>query len=379
MKGFTNTNIYVEGKGIIKTSLEIENGKIKSIGKFKDGVELPDNLIVVPGFIDQHIHGANHSDSMYPTKKDILNIATSITQDGVTGFLPTTMTQSIENINKALENIKKYIEEGVEEGAEVLGIHLEGPFVSKKQKGAQPEEYILEASVDAFKKFQKVSGGNIKIVTLAYEENGKELTQYLKSKKIVASLGHTDATYAIASEAVKNGATSFTHCYNAMKGLHHRDAGTLGAAMLHDEAYVELICDLIHVSAPAIKILYKQKPKDKFILVTDSMEAKHLPDGKYQLGGQDVYVRDGAARLETGNLAGSVLKMNEAIRNCKETLEISLEEAIDFATINPARNLNISNKKGSIKVGKDADFAIIDQDLNVYETIRAGKTIYKKQ
>ena len=379
MKGFTNTNIYVEGKGIVKTSLEIEKGKIKTIGKFKDGIELPDNLIVVPGFIDQHIHGANHSDAMYPTEKDILNIATSITQDGVTGFLPTTMTQSVENINKALDNIRKYIEKGVEEGAEVLGIHLEGPFVSVKQKGAQPEEYILECSVDAFKKFEKISGNNIKIVTLAYEENGKELTQYLKSKNIVASLGHTSASYDVAAEAVKNGATSFTHCYNAMKGLHHRDAGTLGAAMLHDEAYTELICDLIHVSGPAIKILYKQKPKDKMILVTDSMEAKHLLDGKYQLGGQDVYVKDGAARLESGNLAGSVLKMNDAIRNIKNTLNISLEEAIDFATINPARNLSIDNKKGSIKVGKDADFVIIDKDLNVYETIRAGKTVYKRQ
>ena len=213
MKGFTNCNIYVEGLGIVKTSLEIKDGMINKIGEFAGGIVLPDNLYVIPGFVDQHVHGGNHSDAMYPTQDDILNISKTVATEGVTSFLATTMTQSEENIIKALKNINTYIENQYSERAQVLGIHLEGPFISKKFKGAQPEEYIIPCDVETYKRYEKASGGHIKIVTLAYEENGKELTKYLVKNNVVVSLGHTDATAKDVYEAVENGATCATHCY----------------------------------------------------------------------------------------------------------------------------------------------------------------------
>lgn len=371
--------IYVEGKGIVETTVSIKDGKIVAIGETKgEFLELDKNQILVPGFVDKHIHGANHSDSMYPSEKDILNIANTVAKEGVTSFLATTMTQSIDNINKALKNLNDYIGKNISEGAEVIGIHLEGPFINKMFKGAQPEEYILDCNVDQFKKFEEISGNNIKQVTLAYEQNGKDLTKYLASKNIVASLGHTNATAKEVLEAAANGATSLTHSYNAMKPLHHREAGTIGGALLADNMYLEVISDLIHVSPEAIQILYRIKGKEKLIVVTDAMEAKHLPDGKFQLGGQDVFVKGNEARLESGALAGSVLLMNNGLRNIKKVLGVTLEETIDFATINPARNIYVDDKKGSIKVGKDADFAVIDEDFNVYKTIRGGNVIFSK-
>lgn len=379
IKGFKNCNIYVEGKGVTRTSLGIDNGKIQSIGKSGDNFEtLDEKLIVVPGFIDKHIHGANNSDSMYPTYKDIQNISLTLASEGITSYLPTTMTQSVSEIDKALANIRNYIEKNVIEGAQVLGIHLEGPFISKKFKGAQPEEYIIPCDVKMFRHFQDQSGNHIRMVTLAYEENGQELSEYLARNNILASIGHSNATADEVLEAVHHGVTSLTHSYNAMRGLHHREAGTIGGAMLADEIYCELIADLIHVSEPAIRILYRIKGKDRIVLVTDAMEAKHLPDGIYKLGGQDVYVKDNAARLENGALAGSTLQMQNAVRNVMKVLNLTLEDAVDLATINPARNLKIDSDKGSIRVGKDADFAVIDRDLNVYMTVRGGRVIYTK-
>lgn len=378
MKGFKNCNIYVEGKGIVKSNLEVENGKIASFNAVDGALELDDKYIVVPGFIDRHIHGANNSDSMYPTLKDIRNICATVASEGVSTFLPTTMTQTVENICKALENIANYIETENDKGAYVLGMHLEGPFISKKHKGAQVESCIIPCSVEKFQIFEKASHGYIKEVTMAYEENGKELANYLHSKGIVASIGHTDATCAEVIEASKNGVTSATHTYNAMKGLHHREAGTVGGVFLCDSIYSELICDLVHVSSDAIKVLYKIKGQDKITLITDGIEAKHLPDGKYKLGGQDVYVKVKEARLADGTLAGSTLKMNDAIRNMQGVIGLSMEKAIDLATINPARVLGIDNQKGSIALGKDADFAIIDKDYNVYMTVSNGRVVFDK-
>lgn len=375
--GFKNANVYVEGKGIIKTSLLVKDGKIASFENDK-GMELGEDMIVVPGFIDKHIHGANHSDSMYPTQKDIKNIAETIASEGVSTFLPTTMTQTKENIDKALKNIRTYIESKPKTGSFVLGIHLEGPFISKLYKGAQVESCIVPCSVEEFKHFQEVSGNNIKEVTMAYEENGKELANYLYQNKIIASIGHTNATSEQVIEASLNGVTSATHTYNAMKGLHHRGAGTVGGVMLCDKIYSELICDLVHVCPDAIRVLYKIKGQDRICLITDGIESKHLPDGEYALGGQKVIVKGKEARLEDGTLAGSTLKMNDAIRNIKDVLKISLEKAVDLATKNPALNLGIYDMKGSIALGKDADFAVIDKDLNVYMTVSNGNVIYKR-
>ena len=378
IKGFKNSWILTE-EGLVKTNLIIENGLIKSIGEevVEGLIELSEDKIVIPGFIDQHIHGAAGSDAMDGTKEDLSKIACALAKEGTTAFLATTMTQSQENIDKALTAVKEYIEESPESGAEILGVHLEGPFISKDFIGAQPLEYVAEPKVEVFKHYEEVSGNTIKLVSMAVEvEGASELVSYLASKGIVASIGHSNAKYADVEAAIKAGASNVTHTYNAQKPIHHREVGTVGSAMLFDELNCEAICDGIHLSGPAIKLLWKNKPVDKFTLITDAMRAKHMPDGVSELGGQVVIVKNGEARLENGTLAGSVLRMNNAVKNVMGFLGTDLATTVKYASCNPAKNLGVYDKMGSIKVGKLANFAIVDKDVNVYQTIRCGKVIY---
>lgn len=375
MFGFKNSNIYIEGKGIIKTNLQIKENKFSSFDYLDELEELNDKYIIVPGFIDEHIHGSNNSDTMDATNKALDNISTSIIKEGVTSFLATTMTMSKDKISSSLENIANYKNEN---GANILGIHLEGPFISPNFSGAQNKNEIIKPTRELILEYINKSNNKIKIITIAPENCDKDIYHLLKENNIVISAGHTNATSNDIKEAINEGLSLTTHTYNAMKGLHHREIGTVGAALLYDELACELICDLHHVSEDAIRLLYKNKPKDKLILITDSMEAKFLDDGNYSLGGQPVIVKNGTARLENDTLAGSILHMNDAIRNLKNVCNLSLEEAIDKATINPAKNLKIDNIKGSINIGKDADFIIIDKDLNIYRTYVNGKLVYKK-
>lgn len=376
MKGFKNTWIVTE-KGLEKTSLTYDE-KFVTIEKNEEGLqELPEEYVVVPGFIDEHVHGAAGSDAMDGTMEDLGKIANALASEGTTAFLATTMTQSPENITKALKAVKAYRELSPESGAEILGVHLEGPFISKDFVGAQPIEYVAKPSVEVFKKYQDASGDCVRIVTLAPEVEGStELIKYLVSQNIVASIGHTNATYADVKKAVEAGATNLTHTYNAMKPLHHREVGTVGSGFLFDELNCECICDGIHVSGPAIQLLHKNKPADKMTLITDAMRAKHMPDGVSELGGQVVIVKNGEARLENGTLAGSVLKMNNAVKNVMKFLNLPLEEVVKLASQNPAKNLGVFDQMGSIKEGKRADFVILDKDLNVVQTVRNGKVIY---
>lgn len=376
MKGFKNTWIVTE-KGLEKTSLTYDE-KFVTIGKNEEGLqELPEEYVVVPGFIDEHVHGAAGSDAMDGTMEDLGKIANALASEGTTAFLATTMTQSPENITKALKAVKAYRELSPESGAEILGVHLEGPFISKDFVGAQPIEYVAKPSVEVFKKYQDASGYCVRIVTLAPEVEGStELIKYLVSQNIVASIGHTNATYVDVKKAVEAGATNLTHTYNAMKPLHHREVGTVGSGLLFDELNCECICDGIHVSGPAIQLLHKNKPADKMTLITDAMRAKHMPDGVSELGGQVVIVKNGEARLENGTLAGSVLKMNNAVKNVMKFLNLPLEEVVKLASQNPAKNLGVFDQMGSIKEGKRADFVILDKDLNVVQTVRNGKVIY---
>jgi len=382
MKGFIDARVYVEGKGIITTSVGVENGKITYIGEDKSKITEPYDYkkgqVVLPGFIDEHIHGAAGSDTMDGTLDAIENIAKAVASEGTTSFLPTSMTQSKENILKAMKAVKEYMNKNSAVGAKVIGIHLEGPFISEKHVGAQPLEYVVKPNVDVFDEYYKESGNAIKIVSLAPEEEGaNEFIHHLKSLGVVPSVGHSDAGFETISKARGWGLKSVTHTFNAQKGLHHREIGVVGSALILDDLYSEAICDTIHLSVPAIKLLIKNKPHDKFILITDSMRAKHLSDGISELGGQEVIVKDGEARLRNGALAGSILKMNDAIKNLVLKCDVFFTDAVDFATINPAKNLGIFDTVGSIKEGKNADFAVLDGDFNVMTTIRDGEVIYK--
>ncbi len=380
MKGFNQVKAYVEGKGIVKTSLKFENGLISEItdSVVSDGLTIPENWLVLPGYIDQHVHGAAGCDAMDATTAAISTMAMTVAQEGVTTFCPTTMTQSVENINKALANIKQYIEENHPEGAKVLGVHLEGPYISKDYIGAQPLSYVQNPGVESFKKYQKASGNHIRIVTLAPEVSGsEELIPYLVQEGIVASIGHTASKFQDVKKAVGLGARNLTHTYNAMRPLHHREIGTVGAAFLLDDLACEIICDGIHVSVPAMQLLLKNKPKDKVILVTDAMRAKAIGEGESELGGQKVFVKNGEARLGDGTLAGSVLTMDRAVRNMINLVGLPIEQAVDMATINPAKNLGIDKEEGSIAKGKKANFVVVDENFNVKMTIREGRIIYQ--
>lgn len=380
MKAFKNALVYVEGEGIKRCNL-LFDGKIQSIGgnaESADVISLPENATVFPGFIDEHIHGAGGADAMDGTLSALKTIADTIAGEGTTTFLATTMTQSRENILAAMKAVKEYREAAPETGARLLGVHLEGPFIAAAHKGAQPLKYIVKPNIGVFDEYNAASGNAIKIVTLAPEEEGaRQLVAHLKELGVVPSIGHTGAKCADIQNAVKAGAENVTHAYNAQSPLHHREIGTVGSALLYDELNAELIADTIHVSVPAIQLLVKCKPKEKLTLITDAIRAKGLADGESELGGQVVIVKNGEARLKDGTLAGSVLRMNRAVQNLVEKAGVPLLQAVDYATINPARSLGIDGEAGSIRVGKRADFVVLDDKFDVLYTVRDGKIVYR--
>jgi len=382
MKGFKKVRAYVYGKGVITTNIGIDNGFIAYIGDdekvITEVIPCGENQIVLPGFIDEHIHGANGSDAMDKDLAALSNIADSLAREGTTSFLATTMTMSRSKIADALKTVGGYISENRREGARILGAHLEGPFISEKHIGAQSPDHVLKPDAEILNEFIKASENNVKLITLAPEKEGAhELIEFAEKNNITVSAGHTDSGFIDIKNAIEFGLSCITHTYNAQKPLHHREVGTVGSAFYFDQLYTEIICDLIHVSPPAIKLLIKNKPKDKIILITDSMRAKYLPDGESELGGQTVIVKDGEARLKNGALAGSVLKMNEAIKNLVISCDVKFTDAIDFATVNPAKNLGVFDSIGSISVGKKADFTVMNEDFSIAKTVRDGLTIFE--
>lgn len=380
MKAFKNASVYAEGKGIIRTSVYFDD-KIQQIGGYVAGaeeIELPENAVVLPGFIDEHIHGAGGSDAMDGNTKDLAIIAETVAKEGTTSFLATTMTQSKENILKAMRAVKEYREAAGEQGARIAGVHLEGPFIAAAHKGAQPLEYVAAPDAKTFDEYNAACGNAIKIITLAPETDGAlDFIRHIVAQGTMVSIGHTGAKYAEVKAAMEAGATNVTHTYNAQSPLHHREIGVVGSALLLEDLYCELICDTIHVSVPAMQLLVKNKRADKLALITDAMRAKGLADGVSELGGQTVYVKGGEARLADGTLAGSVLRMNRALQNMVEKVGVPLTQAVDYCTINPARTLKMENEAGSIAEGKRADFAVLNDKFDVLYTVRDGKIIYK--
>ena len=383
MKGLLNVFAYIYGEGVKKVNIGFDGGVIAYVGESAEGItpvfDVPAGGTVVPGFVDEHVHGAGGADCMDGEVSALKTISDCLVKEGTTSFLATTMTQNSGRIKKALAAVKDAVNGNQLTGARVLGAHLEGPFISAKHVGAQPPAYVEAPSIERFKEYNAAAGGKIKIVTLAPErEGGLELIKYLSQNGVVASIGHSDATHSDVLAAVDSGAKSVTHLFNAQRGLHHREIGVAGSALLLDDLNCEVICDGVHVSLPAIKLAAKSKPKDKFTLITDSMRAKGLPDGESELGGQLVFVKNGEARLSGGILAGSVLKMNDAVKTLVTQCGVPFTEAIDCATANPAKNIGVFDKYGSIAVGKAADLTVLDDAFNVLLTIVGGKVVYRK-
>lgn len=365
----------------ITGDLFIRDGKVEKIGQalqveadiFLDGTAK--NWIVMPGFIDMHIHGSAGFDMMDATEEALRGMSRSLVKEGTTSYLPTTITQRVVAIEAALENVNGFVNNADE--AEVLGIHVEGPYISTKWAGAQPIEHISEPSIEQFLKWQQLSGNRIKQVTVAPEiVGGFEFVQAMSEEGIISSIGHSDASSDEVEKAVQLGAKQATHLYNQMRPFHHRDTGVVGSVLLDDHMKVEIIVDYIHSHMKAVNLAYRLKGAEGIILITDAMRAKGLEYGEYDLGGQTVYVTEKGAHLSSGALAGSILTMDQAVRNMKQTTGCSLQELVSMSSTNAAKQLKLSHK-GYIDEGFDADLVILDLELNVQKTICRGNIVFE--
>lgn len=360
-------------------SVLIEDGKIKKINpKDNENNDVIDGngFYLSPGFIDVHLHGAGGCDTMDGTLESINTIAKTIVNHGITSFTPTTMTMSKDAIKKSMKVIKEAKIKGTE-GANVLGAHLEGPFISPNAIGAQNPNFLIPPTIENYNAIVGDAGDAVVSITLAPEvEGATELIKYLSKKDIVCSLGHTKATYEEAIRAIENGASHSTHLFNAMTPLNHREPGVVGATFDSDIT-TETISDGIHISYPVLRTAYKQKGTDKVLLISDSMEACCMPDGEYLLGGQDVTVSSGAARLRNGALAGSVLTLDKAIFNVYKNSSYPLYEVVKMASYNGAKHCKVEDHKGLIKEGYDADLVLFDDNISVKKVFVSGKLVFE--
>jgi len=366
----------------------VEEGKIIEIVNKKElststltGAEVIEgkDKYIVPGYIDLHVHGGGGSDVMDGDYEAINQIAIAHSHFGTTSFLPTTMTMSKDKIIRSLRSICEAVKKGTA-GAKILGIHMEGPYINPEKKGAQREIDIREPSIKEFTELNKASGNLIRLVTIAPEMPGAiDFIRWLHQQGIIVSVGHSNATYQQVQEGIQAGLSHVTHIFNAMRGLHHREPGVVGAALSSPKLIVEMIADGIHLHPIVLKMLTQIKESEKLVLITDAMRAAGMPEGVYELGGQEVTVTKGQARLKDGTLAGSVLTMDKAVKNLVTKVDIALPKAIQMASFNPAKSIGIDDKKGSLEPGKDADIVILNKNLETELTIVTGKIVYRRK
>lgn len=332
-------------------------------------------MFITPGFIDIHTHGCAGADVMDASPDALTAFAKAKAKEGVTGFLPTVTAATRGAISLAVSTLKDYDPAG---GAEILGLHLEGPSLNTEKAGALPTSGIRP--IDPFEYSSYFASGLVKLITIAPEQTGAlELISQGRSQGIVFSIGHTRATYEQAKLAVDAGATSATHLFNAMDPLHHRDPGAIGAVLDDPRFYAEIIADGVHLHPAIIRLVVKVKGPERLVLVTDSIRASGMPDGETTLAGEKVTVKDGIARTQAGALAGSTLTLDQALRNFITFTGLPLPEAVRTVTSTPATLLGLTEKKGAIAVSKDADLVMLDPSLNVTGTILHGEIIYQKE
>jgi len=370
--------LYIVGDKILEDKILLFDDKIRGIVddimiSDSDGIEIIDakGAYVSPGFIDIHIHGSGGADVMDATKESVEILSSTLLQTGTTSCLATTMTMSPVHIDDALQNIQKYAHKV--SGANILGVHLEGPFINKQKHGAQDEEYVQSANCELIQNYMN----EIKMITLAPEEEGSEVFIKHLTKTyphIILSIGHSDATYAQSQESFEWGISHATHLFNAMNPYHHREPGIVGA-VFDSDVTCDVIADLVHTHPSTLELVHKMK-KEKLMLITDAMRAGCMRCGTYDLGGRSVDVREGKALLKDGTLAGSVLKMNDALANMRKYTSMSLQEIVASVTQVPSKKLGIN--KGELRKGYDADIVIFDEDLSIITTIVGGEVKYKR-
>ena len=329
---------------------------------------------VAPGLVDIHIHGYLGEDTCDAKRDGIKKMAYGVAENGVTAFLPTTMTVAKAEIEAALDAVRSLKEESKTwDGAEIIGVHAEGPFINPSKKGAQAEENILTPDAD----FILANADIITSVTMAPEmdKEHKCIKKLAADGRVLVSMGHTDATFAEAMQAAKDGVRHATHLFNAMSALAHRNPGVVGAALASENVSVEVIADTFHINPGLYSIIAKVKG-DKMVLITDCTRAGGMPDGEYDLGGQPIFLKGIECRLADGTIAGSVLKLNNAVKNVLAHTDLPVNVVFKMASLNPATAIGQGDRIGSLEEGKDADIIIVDQDINVQRTIKKGRTIY---
>lgn len=363
----------------------VEGRKITAVGR-RGQLRLPPGtrefaapgLTAVPGFLDVHVHGAGGRDVMEGTPEALSTVATTLARHGTTAMVATTVTASAERTCRSVEGIARFIGSLAEgappagPAAEVLGIHLEGPFISHARRGVHPADWIVPPSVALLRKCLEAAGGTGKILTLAPELPGAlELIEIAREAGLVAAMGHTDATYAQAVSAIQRGARHAVHVFNAMRPFSHRETGVLGAVLTSPEVTAELIADGVHVDPPAMQLLLAVKGVDRVVLVSDGTAATGMPDGQYSLGTFEVTVSGGVCRNAEGKLAGSTLTLDRALRNIV-ALGVPLADALRMLTLNPARLLGLECRKGVLAPGADADLVLLNRELDVAGVMTRG-------
>lgn len=380
-----NVLVYTEDKEFVKGGIVLENDTIKSVYKDSEKIKVDNNEIIdgngafaIPGLIDLHFHGCKGDDFCDAGKEAIENIAKYECSVGVTSIAPATMTLHVDELENVLRTAAEYNKTSHgSECADLIGINMEGPFISKVKKGAQDERNIIPCNEQVLERFIKASDGLVKFIGIAPEESDNSI-EFIKNvkDKVNVSLAHTNADYDTAMKAFEAGANHAVHLYNAMAPFTHRAPGVVGAVSDSDNVMAEIICDGIHIHPSVVRATFKMMGADRMILISDSMRATGMPDGTYTLGGLDVNVVGKRATLVSdGAIAGSVTNLMDCVRTVVKDMNIPLETAIGCATINPAKSLGVYDKYGSISVGKKADIVLLDRGLELKMVVKDGKIV----